>query len=439
MLPIQLIRERPEVVREALRKRHAQAPLDEVIALDQEWRRLLHEAETLRAERNALSKELGHLSRLIQDPQTPTQERRHAQHRRDDLMARSSFISQRLRELEARLKELEPQLQNLLLQLPNIPDERVPEGEGEEDNVVVRQWGEPPAFDFSPRPHWELGERLGIIDFHAGVKLAGSHFYVLRGAGARLQRALISWMLDFHTARGYREVYPPALVREECMWKGGWLPVFAEFMYHDAQEDLWLLPTAEVALTNLHRDEIFPPGALPIYYVAYTPCFRREKFAGGREVRGIKRVHQFDKVELYKFVEPERSGEELDALVEDACALLQALGIPHRVVLLCTGELGFNAAMTYDIEAWAPGSGEWLEVSSCSNCTDFQARRAGIRFRRERGARPEFVHTLNGSGLALPRTMIAILENYQQRDGTVVVPKALRPYMGGQEIIAPEA
>jgi len=245
-------------------------------------------------------------------------------------------------------------------------------------------------------------------------------------------------MLDFHTARGYKEVYPPALVRGECMWKGGWLPTFAEFMYRDAEEDLWLLPTAEVALTNLHRDEILSPGSLPIYYVAYTPCFRREKFTAGREVRGIKRVHQFDKVELYKFVEPERSQEELEALVEDACAVLRALGIPHRVVLLCTGELGFSAAMTYDIEAWAPGSGEWLEVSSCSNCTDFQARRANIRFRREKGARPEFVHTLNGSGLALPRTMIALLENYQQADGAVIVPAPLRPYLAGQEVITPD-
>ncbi len=435
MLSIQLIRERPEVVREALRKRRMQAPLDEVMALDQEWRRLLHQVETLRAERNALSKEIGQLSRLLGDPQADAKEKRRAQHRRHDLVARSSYLSQRLEELEAQLKELEPRLHSLLLQLPNIPDERVPEGEGEEDNVVVRQWGQPPTFDFPPRPHWELGERLGIIDLEAGAKISGSHFYVLRGMGARLQRALIQFALDFHTARGYQEIYTPSLVREECMWRGGWLPSFAEFMYHDAQEDLWLLPTAEVALTNLHRDEILPPGSLPLYYVAYTPCFRREKFAGGREVRGIKRVHQFEKVELYKFVEPERSAQELEALVEDACALLRALGIPHRVVLLCTGELGFNAAMTYDIEAWAPGSGEWLEVSSCSNCTDFQARRAGIRFRREKGARPEFVHTLNGSGLALPRALIALLENYQRADGSIALPEVLRPYLGGLDVL----
>jgi len=433
MLSLQLIREEPERVREALRRRRSDAPLDEVIALDREWRRTLHEAETLRAERNALSKEIGQLSRLMADESVPTRERRHAQHRRDDLLARSTYLSQRLEGLEQQVKELQRRLDQLLLTIPNLPDDRVPEGDGEEDNVVVRQWGEPPQFDFRPLTHWELGERLGILDLEAGARLSGSHFYVLTGLGARLQRALIQLALDFHTSRGYQEIYTPALVREECMWRGGWLPTFAEFMYHDAEEDLWLLPTAEVALTNLHRDQVLPPGSLPRYYVAYTPCFRREKFAGGKDVRGVKRVHQFEKVELYKFVEPERSAQELEALVEDACALLRALGIPHRVVLLCTGELGFNSAMTYDIEAWTPGAGEWLEVSSCSNCTDFQARRASIRFRREKGGRPELVHTLNGTGLALPRALIALLENHQRADGSVAVPEALRPYLGGLE------
>ncbi len=435
MLSLQLIREEPERVREALRRRRSDAPLDEVIELDREWRRLLHEAETLRAERNALSKEIGQLSRTVNDPDAPARERRHAQHRRDDLVARSTFLSQRLEGLEAQVKELQRRLDQLLLTIPNLPDERVPEGDDERQNVVVRQWGEPPSFDFQPRPHWELGERLGILDLEAGARLSGSHFYVLTGLGARLQRALIQLALDFHTARGYREIYTPALVREECMWRGGWLPTFAEFMYRDAEEDLWLLPTAEVALTNLHRDQVLPPDSLPRYYVAYTPCFRREKFAGGKEVRGVKRVHQFEKVELYKFVEPERSAEELEALVEDACALLRALGIPHRVVLLCTGELGFNSAMTYDIEAWTPGSGEWLEVSSCSNCTDFQARRAAIRFRRQKGGRPELVHTLNGTGLALPRALIALLENYQRADGSVALPEVLRPYLGGLDVL----
>jgi seryl-tRNA synthetase len=435
VLSLQLIREEPERVREALRRRRSDAPLDEVIGLDREWRRLLHEAETLRAERNALSREIGQLSRLMADEGVPTRQRRHAQHRRDDLLARSTYLSQRLEGLEEQVKELQRRLDQLLLTIPNLPDERVPEGEGEEDNVVVRQWGEPPSFDFRPLPHWELGERLGILDLEAGTRLSGSHFYVLTGLGARLQRALIQMALDFHTARGYQEVYTPALVREECMWRGGWLPAFAEFMYHDAEEDLWLLPTAEVALTNLHRDQVLPPGSLPRYYVAYTPCFRREKFAGGREVRGVKRVHQFEKVELYKFVEPERSAQELEALVEDACALLRALGIPHRVVLLCTGELGFNSAMTYDIEAWTPGAGEWLEVSSCSNCTDFQARRAAIRFRRQKGGRPELVHTLNGTGLALPRALIALLENHQRADGSVALPEALRPYLGGLDAL----
>ncbi|MFQ5880243.1 MAG: serine--tRNA ligase, partial [Dehalococcoidia bacterium] len=268
------------------------------------------------------------------------------------------------------------------------------------------------------------------------AKLSGSRFYVLAGQGARLQRALIAWMLDLHTQQhGYREVYPPFMVKEECMWSGGWLPKFADNMYHDAEEDFWLLPTAEVALTNLHREEILDPHTLPLRYVAYTPCFRREKMSAGRDVRGLKRGHQFDKVELYKFTEPERSDEELESMLGDAEAVLRLLGLPYRVKLLCSGELGFNSRISYDIDAWAPGCNEWLEVSSVSNCGDFQARRANIRFRREKGARPEFVHTLNGSGLALPRTVIAILENYQQADGSVVVPEVLRPYMGGVEVI----
>jgi seryl-tRNA synthetase len=302
--------------------------------------------------------------------------------------------------------------------------------------VLVRQSGEPVALGFEPKPHWELGEALGIIDFERGVKLAGSRFYVLKGAGARLQRALITWMIDMHNARGYTEVYPPAMLKEENLWAGGWLPKFGDNMYHDAEEDFWLLPTAEVALTNMHRDEILEPESLPINYVAYTPCFRREKMSAGRDVRGMKRGHQFDKVELYRFVEPEKSAEGLQTLLEDALEIPKALGFAHRVVELCTGDLGFSSAKTYDIEIWAAGSGEWLEVSSCSNCTDFQARRANIRFRREKGARPEHPHTLNGSALALPRTMIAVIENYQQADGSIVVPEVLRPYMGGMERIS---
>ncbi|HEU4758379.1 MAG TPA: serine--tRNA ligase, partial [Dehalococcoidia bacterium] len=346
-----------------------------------------------------------------------------------------SFLGERLDALEDQLRDLDARLRRLLLDVPNLPADDVPEGADESANVVVRQSGEPPVFDFPLRPHWELGEALGIIDFERGAKLSGSRFFVLKGAGARLERALIAWMLDHHTARGYTEIYPPAMIKEENLWAGGWLPKFADNMYHDAEEDYWLLPTAEVALTNLHRDEILEAGTLPLSYVAYTPCFRREKMSAGRDVRGIKRVHQFDKVELYKFVEPERSEEALEALVRDAAGIAAALGIPHRVVQLCAGDLGFNAAKAYDIEMWAPGCGEWLEVSSCSNCTDFQARRANIRFRREKGARPEHPHTLNGSGLAIPRVMIAVLESFQQPDGSVLIPDVLRPYMGGADRI----
>ncbi len=434
MLSIQLLRENPEVVRRSLARRHMEAPLDEALRLDEQWRALTTEVEGLRAERNAISKEVGELSRQMKTAET--KEARHAEHRRSDLMARSSFLGERLEALETQLKDAEADLRSLLLEIPNIAAEDVPDGPDESANVVVRQSGEPETPRFEAKPHWELGESLGIIDFERGTKLAGSRFYVLRGAGSRLQRALIQFMLDYHDARGYSEVYPPAMLKEENLWAGGWLPKFGDNMYHDAEEDYWWLPTAEVALTNMHRDEILEPGQVPISYVAYTPCFRREKMSAGRDVRGIKRGHQFDKVELYKFVEPERSEEALQELVGEASGIAKALGITYRIVQLCTGDLGFNASKTYDIEMWAPGSGEWLEVSSCSNCTDFQARRANIRFRREKGGKLEHPHTLNGSALALPRTLIAVLENYQQEDGTVLVPDVLRPYMGGMERIA---
>jgi len=437
MLSIQFVRENPEAVRHALARRNTEAPLDEALTLDSDWRRVLTEVEALRAERNAISKEVGELSRLAKT--ADTKEAKHAEHRRSDLVARSSFLGEHLEALEARVRELEKSLRAVLYEIPNIPAGDVPDGPDESANVVVRQSGEPQAFDFEPKPHWEIGEALDIIDFERGVKLAGSRFFLLKGAGARLERALIAWMLDFHTSHGYIEVYPPAMIKEENLWAGGWLPKFGENMYHDAEEDYWLLPTAEVALTNMHRDEILEPGTLPINYVAYTPCFRREKMSAGRDVRGMKRVHQFDKVEMYKFVEPEQSEAALETLVADAEGVCRELKIPHRVVQICTGDLGFNAAKSFDPELWAPGSGEWLEVSSCSNCTDFQARRANIRFRREKGGRLEYPHTLNGSGLAIPRVMIAVLENYQQADGTVRVPDVVRPYMGGLEIIAPRA
>ena len=437
MLPIQLLRENPELVRRSLARRHTEAPLDEALRLDEQWRAVLAEVEGLRSERNTISKEIGELSKQMKTAET--KEAKHAEHRRSDLMARSSFIGDKLEALEAQVKQLDADLRSVLYEIPNIPADDVPDGPDETRNVVVRQSGQPSKLDFEPKPHWELGESLGIIDFERGTRLGGSRFYVLRGAGARLQRALIQFMLDFHVNRGYSEVYPPAMLKEENLWAGGWLPKFAENMYHDAEEDYWWLPTAEVALTNMHRDEIVDPGGLPINYVAYTPCFRREKMSAGRDVRGIKRGHQFDKVELYKFVEPERSEEALNTLVEDASAIAGALGITYRIVQLCTGDLGFNAAKTFDIEMWAPGCDEWLEVSSCSNCTDFQARRANVRFRREKGGKPEYPHTLNGSALALPRVMIAVLENYQQADGTIAVPEVLRPYMGGMERISAPA
>ena len=315
--------------------------------------------------------------------------------------------------------------------MPNIPLPDVPLGSGEEDNKVIRQSGEPPKFDFEPKPHWDLGEQLGIIDFQRGTKLAGSRFYTTMGAAAKLERALISWMLDLHTQEhGYTEVNLPAVVKREIMEGSGNLPKFADNLYHDDEDDLWLIPTAEVPITNLYRDEIIPPNRLPMYYVAQTPCFRREKTAAGRDTRGIKRVHQFNKVEMYKFVEPDTSVDELERLLADAEDVCRRLGFTYRVLQLCTGDIGFASAKTYDIEVWAAGCQEWLEVSSCSNCTDFQARRANVRYRSQDGARPQLPHTLNGSGLALPRVNIAIMENYQQADGSIVIPEVLRPYTG---------
>jgi seryl-tRNA synthetase len=302
---------------------------------------------------------------------------------------------------------------------------------------VVRTEGTPATFDFTPVPHWDLGVRLGIIDFERGVKIAGSRFYVLRGMGARLQRALITWMLDLHVAEhGYVEVYPPAMVKGECLVGTGNLPKFADTVYRDVEEDRWWVPTAEVPVTNLYRDEVLDADRLPIRHVAYTPCFRREKMSAGRDVRGIKRGHQFDKVEMVKFVRPENSDAELVSLLADAEDVCRRLGLQHRVVQMCTGDLSFTAAMKYDVEVWAPGCGEWLEVSSCSNFRDFQARRANIRYRPVPKAKPELVHTLNGSGLGLPRVLIAVLETYQRADGSVTVPQVLRPYMGGVDVIA---
>jgi len=414
MLDLKFIRDNTELVRQALEKRQDSAPLDEILQLDSERRQKILELESLRHVRKETARE--------REVSTETV---------DEGRDRRAMI----KGLEEEVRQLDNQLEELLLQIPNIPHPAVPIGKDESDNVVVRSWGEPKSFDFPPAPHWKLGESLDIIDFERGVKLSGRRFYVLKGLGARLQRALISFMLDVHTTEhGYNEVYPPFMVKRECMVGSGNLPKFADNLYHDEEDDLWFVPTAEVPITNLHRDEIIPPGILPIYYAAYTACFRREKMSAGKDTRGIKRGHQFDKVELYKFTESAISDQELEKLVNDAEQICQKLGLPCRVSQLCTADLGFAATKSYDIEVWAPGCGEWLEVSSCSNCGDFQARRANIRYRPAPDAKPQFVHTLNGSGLALPRVLIAIMENYQQADGSIAIPEVLQTFVGQQVI-----
>jgi seryl-tRNA synthetase len=411
MLDLKFIRENIDQVRQAVANRHTTAPLDEILKLDSERRQKLLELEKLRHERK----------------ETAREKRAAAEKGRS--------LREKIKALEDKVNKLDRQLEDLLLQVPNVPHPSTPIGKDENESPVVRTWGEPKKFDFTPAPHWKLGETLGIIDFERGVKLSGTRFYVLKGLGARLQRAIIAFMLDIHTSEhGYQEVYPPFMVKRECMVGSGNLPKFADNLYHDEEDDLWFVPTAEVPLTNLYRDEILPPGTLPLYYVAYTACFRREKMSAGKDTRGIKRGHQFDKVELYKFTEPAASDEALEKLVNDAEMVCQRLGLPYRVKQLCTGELGFAAQKAYDIEMWAPGCGEWLEVSSCSNCGDFQARRANIRYRPSPEAKPQFVHTLNGSGLALPRVLIAIMENYQQADGSIIIPEVLQSYVG-QKVI----
>jgi seryl-tRNA synthetase len=422
MLDIALIRGQPDQVKGALRSRNEDPTrVDTILALDVQRRELLTEVEALRAERNRVSREIGRLQDQVE---------------RERLIADMREVGDRIGALEEQLRQVESDLDAAMLAVPNLPHASVPIGPDETHNVGVREWGEPREFDFEPVPHWDLGPELGILDFERGVKLSGSRFYVLRGAGARLQRALIAWMLDVHVREhGYTEIYPPFVVKEACMWGAGQLPKLADNIYRDVEDDMWFVGTAEIPLTNLHRDEILDGDDLPLHYVAYTACFRREKMSAGRDVRGIKRGHQFDKVEMYKLTTPETSYDELEAMVGDALDICHRLGIPHRLVQLCTGDLSFHVAKTYDIEMWAPGCEEWLEVSSLSNCETFQARRANIRYRPEQGAKPRFVHTLNGSGLALPRVMISIMENYQQKDGSIVVPEVLRPWMGGIDVI----
>jgi len=414
MLDLKFIRDNVDLVREAVKKRRDTAPLDEILELDSERRQKIIELEDLRHERKESAK-------------ARKKDKESAEEGRD--------LRNMIKGLEDEVRALDTELEALLLQVPNIPHPSVPAGKDDSDNVMVRSWGELPTFDFKPAPHWELGESLGIIDFDRGVKISGSRFYVLKGLGARLQRALIAFMLDVHTSQhGYTEVYPPFMVKQECMVGSAQLPKLAENIYHDEEDDFWFVGTAEIPLTNMHRDEIILPGILPIYYVAYTACFRREKMSAGRDTRGIKRGHQFDKVEMYKFTEPDVSYDELEKMLTNAEEICRLLKLPYRVSELCTAELSFAAAKTYDIEMWAPGCEEWLEVSSCSNCTDFQARRANIRYRPEPGARPQFVHTLNGSGLALPRVMISIMENYQQADGSIRVPEVLQDFVGTKVI-----
>ena len=405
-------------MKSALESRGEEDPLAEILTLDVTRRQLITEGDELRARRNQVSRQVGEARCDGQEPPA-------------DIVAEMRQVGDRISELEQESKSLEVRIDSIMMRLPNIPLPDVPKGLTEESNVVIRQWGEPATLDFTPIPHWDLGERHGIIDFERGVKISGSRFYTMFGAGAKLERSLIAWMLDLHTLQhGYTEVMLPAVVKREVMEGAGNLPKFSDFLYHDDSADLWMIPTAEVPITNLYRDEIIPPDTLPLRYVAQTPCFRNEQAAAGRDTRGIKRVHQFNKVEMYKFVTPETSNDELEALVADAEDVCQKLELPYRVLQLCTGDIGFQSAKTYDIEVWAAGSQEWLEVSSCSTCTDFQARRARIRYRPAQGERPQLPHTINGSGLALPRVVIAILENYQQADGTVVIPEVLRPYTG---------
>lgn len=421
MLDIKLIRENPELIRESLQKRHMDtAPVDEIIALDEKRRAIILDVENKKAERNAVSKEIGRMKDKDE---------------REAKISAMRKLGDAIAALDEELKSLESVLTNQLASLPNIPDPDVPIGLDDKDNVVLRTIGEIPQFDFEPKPHWDLGPELGIVDFEAGVKLAGTRYYVLEGAGARLERALIFWMLDLHIRQGYREYYPPWMVREEVMFASGQLPKFADNLYHDHEEDYWWVPTAEVPLTGIMMGEVIDEASLPMNMTAYTACFRREKMSAGRDVRGMKRGHQFDKVEMYKYCLPENAEAELDQMVKDAAATCAELGLTYRILLQSTGDLSFGSHKTYDIEVWAPGCQEWLEVSSISNIGQFQARRANIKYRPSDGSALQFVNTLNGSGLGLPRTLIAVMETYQQADGSIRIPEVLKPLMGGIEVI----
>jgi seryl-tRNA synthetase len=423
MLDVKLLRENFDEVKARMATRGAEVDWDEFVRLDRGRRDALANIERLKEKKNRLSGEIGKLKQSGGDASA--------------LMREGEEVSEAIRAGERPLADIEAGFERFMLTLPNLPHASVKVGKNETENREVRRWGNPPLFDFTPKNHWDLGEELGILDFERAAKVAGARFAVYRGAGARLERALINFMLDLHTTEnGYTEILPPALANRTALVGTGQLPKFEEDLFRLAQGEYFLIPTAEVPLTNLHRDEMLGSEDLPIKYVAFTPCFRSEAGSYGKDVRGLIRQHQFNKVEMVKFTEPETSYDELESMVQNAEEVLKRLKIPYRVVELCTGDMGFSSAKTYDLEVWLPGQNAYREISSCSNCEDFQARRANIRYRKERKGRPMFVHTLNGSGLAVGRTLVAVLENYQQKDGSVLVPEALRPYMGGLERIS---
>jgi len=422
MLDIKLIRDNPDLVRAGLKTRHSPVDVSAVLELDERRRAAITEVDRLKAARNEISKKIGELKKAGQDT--------------TEIQRQTREMGEKISELDAQVRAIEEEQRKLVLAIPNLPHASVPAGADALDNVVVREWGRKQTFDFPPKDHVALGEALGLFDFERAARMSGAGFPLFIGLGARLERALIQFMLDLHVAKhGYTEVAPPYVVTTATMTGTGQLPKMAEDMYHAEVDDLWLIPTAEVPVTNIHREEIIRVP-LPLKYVAHTPCFRREAGSAGKETRGLIRVHQFDKVELVKFVPPATSYDELEQLVRDATDVLEALGLTYRVLQLCSGDMSFAAAKCYDLELWAPGFNGWLEVSSCSNFEAFQARRAGIRWKNAEG-KTEFVHTLNGSGVALPRLVVAILENGQQADGSVVLPEALRPYLGGLERLAP--
>ena len=418
MIDINILRENPEIILNSLDHRQDKIDLEQIINLDNQKRKLIQQSDDLKNQKNIVSKKLGQADKK---PISLIEEMREA--------------GNQIKNLDLKLEKVSTKLNYLLSTIPNLVSNNVPYGKNEDENEVIKSVGEIKNFDFTPKPHWELGSELNIIDFERGVSVSGSRFFILKGKGAKLQRALINWMSDFHQKEfDCEELYLPNLVNEKTVFGSGQLPKFGENMYVDSDEKLWLVPTAEVPITGMHQNEIFNIENLPINYVAHTPCYRKEKASAGKDKRGMKRVHQFEKIEIYKFVEPENSENELIKLINQVTEICVQLKIPYRLKQLCSGDLGFSATETYDIEMWSPGSNEWLEVSSCSNCGDFQARRSNIKFRESPKTKPKFVHTLNGSGLALPRTIISIIENYQQKDGSIAIPEILIPYTGFEEI-----